>query len=227
VERSHDEFHKRVLAEALSEQFGLALLAGEADEAERAVREGLDAQFGEADVYDLVVKPAMHRIGQLWRAGEISVAHEHLATQITTRVLVLVHELAGMPEARAGQRAMLAAVEGELHVMALDMAAKLLESAGYEVLFLGPDVPTHALPAVVEDYAPDLFLLTASMAEAGERLPQAVEAIAAAGTGDIGVIAGGAGVRGNLMSGPRLTVEPTVSRVVEAADSLTRRADLN
>ena len=99
--------------------------------------------LGEAMLYDLVVGPAMHRIGRLWASGEIGVGHEHLATQIATRVLVLAHEAIGMAADRGEHRAMLAAVEGEQHVVALDMAAKLLESAGYEVLTLGADVPTE------------------------------------------------------------------------------------
>ena len=82
------------MAESLSEQFGLALVAGDADAAEQIAREALDLSLGEAMLYDLVVGPAMHRIGRLWAAGEIGVGHEHLATQIATRVLVLAHEAA-------------------------------------------------------------------------------------------------------------------------------------
>ena len=134
VERARDEFRKRLMAESLSDRFGVALLAGDRGAAEEVALEALDLTLGEAMLYDLVVRPAMHRIGRLWAAGEISVAHEHLATHIATRVLILVHEHARLPAQRAGRRAMLAAVEGEQHVMALDMAAKLLESAGYEVL---------------------------------------------------------------------------------------------
>ena len=136
-----------MLAESLSDQFGLALLAGDSGAAEEVAREALELTLGEAMLYDLVVGPAMHRIGQLWAAGEIGVGHEHLATQIATQVLALAHEVAGLAARRAEHRVMLAAVEGEQHVIALDMAAKLLESAGYEVLTLGADVPTHALPA--------------------------------------------------------------------------------
>jgi len=152
VERGRNEFRRRVLAESLSERFGVALLAGDSHTAEGVAREALEV-LGEARLYDLVVGPAMHRIGQLWAAGEIGVAHEHLATQITTRVLVLAHELAGLPAQRAQHTAIFATVEGEQHVLALDMAAKLLESSGYKVLMLGADLPTSALRAIVSDYS--------------------------------------------------------------------------
>jgi methanogenic corrinoid protein MtbC1 len=226
LEGRHDEFHKRVLAESLSEQFGLALVAGDAQTAEEIAREALDMSLSEAMLYELVVGPAMHRIGRLWAAGEIGVAHEHLATQIATRVLVLAHEAAGVEAHRAEQRAMLAAVEGEQHVVAIDMGAKLLESAGYEVLTLGGDVPTSDLPAVIADHSPTVFALSATMPNAGERVPAAVDAITEADP-QIGLILGGTSVPPVLLPDPRVIVEPSIAGIVEAADRLVRRAGLN
>lgn len=44
---------------------------------------------------------------------------------------------------------MLAAPAGELHVVALRMAAHLLREGGYDVVMLGPDVPAVALGSSV------------------------------------------------------------------------------
>ena len=225
LERSHDDFHKRLLAESLSEQFGLALITGDPHEAERVAREALDLTLGEANLFDLVVAPAMHRIGRLWAAGEIGVGHEHLATQIATRVLVLAHDVTAVAADRPGQLAMLAGAEGEHHVMALEMAGKLLESAGYEVLSLGADVPTSALPDVIADLGPALVGMSATMPEAGERLPAAIDAISE--VADVGFILGGAAVPRALGARPGVVVEGSVAAVVEAADALVRRAGLN
>ena len=226
VERGRDEFRKRLLAESISDRFGVALLAGDSKAAEQVAQEALELTLSQAMLYDLVVGPAMHRIGQLWAAGEIGVAHEHLATQIATQVLALAHDVARLPAHRGEHRAMLAAVEGEQHVLALDMAAKLLESAGYEVLVLGADVPTNALQAIVSDHRPGLFALTATMPEAGERVPAAVDAVIGA-RADIGLILGGASVPASLALSPRVVVERSVAGIVEAADGLVRRARLN
>jgi methanogenic corrinoid protein MtbC1 len=226
VERGHDEFRKRVLAASLSDRFGAALIAGDARAAEQVAQEAIDLNLSEALLYDLVVGPAMHRIGNLWAAGEIGVAHEHLATQIATRVLVLAHELAGLPERRAEHRAMLAAVEGERHVVALDMAAKLLESAGYEVLTLGADVPTRDLPTIVCDHRPALVAFSATMPEAGKRVAAAIDAVIHA-RAEVGLILGGAGIPEDLILGPQVILRPSVTGVVDAADALMRRAGFN
>ena len=158
--------------------------------------------------------------------GKIGVGHEHLATQIATKVLVLAHEAVRGAARRPAYRAMLAAPEGEQHVVALDMAAKLLESAGYEVLTLGADVPTSDLPNVVADHRPALFVLSVTMPEAGERVPQAVETIMKADPA-LGVILGGVSVPQVVMPDPRVAVEGNVAGVVETADRLVRRAALN
>jgi methanogenic corrinoid protein MtbC1 len=141
-------------------------------------------------------------------------------------VLVLSHEAAGIVAHRRETRAMLAAVEGEQHVVALDMGAKLLESAGYEVLTLGPDVPIGDLAGVITDHSPALVALTATMPETGERVPAAIDAITEADAG-IGLILGGTSVPPALLPDPRVIVETSVAGIVDAADRLVRRAGLN
>ena len=103
---------------------------------------------------------------------------------------------------------------------------KLLEAAGYEVVSLGADVPTNALAGIVADHDPTVVALTATMPEAGERVPAAVEAVSAVGE-HIGLILGGASVPPRLMHSPQVVVERSIAGVVEAADGLVRRARLN
>ena len=201
-------------------------MTGDSRAAEQIARDALDLTLGEAMLYDLVVGPALHRIGELWATGEIGVGHEHLATQIATRVLALAHDAAMLTARRAEHRAILAAVEGEHHVVALDMAAKLLESAGYEVFTLGADVPTDALPAVVREFKPTLFALSATMPQTAEQVPGAVEAITVTDPG-VGLILGGTSVPRSLVIGPRVILEPSVAGIVDAADGLIRGAALN
>ena len=70
---------------------------------------------------------------------------------------------------------MLAAVETEQHVMGLEMAANLLDDAGFDVRMLGPDLPIETLRDLVERYEPAVFGFTVTMEEAAELLPLAIE----------------------------------------------------
>ena len=82
---------------------------------------------GEIDVE--LIAPALWRVGELWEQGEINVADEHPATEITVRVLVLQREaLRDDAAARAGGSCRRA--RGRAHVVGLRMAADLLPAAG-------------------------------------------------------------------------------------------------
>jgi len=134
-----------------------------------------------AVLYQRVIAPAMHELGLLWEEGAITTADEHLATGVTHRVLAALRppELLeqGLERHSGRPRALLAAVQGEQHALGLRMAADLLEDGGYEVAYLGADVPTTALLQAIHTLTPDLLGLSATMPEAGQRLEDTVEAV--------------------------------------------------
>jgi methanogenic corrinoid protein MtbC1 len=109
--------------------------------AESTIRDALDADLTSAEVHEELIAPALWLIGELWERGEISVADEHAATEISLRVLALEREAQRVARARGGHRVMLATPPGELHVVALRMVDSLLAAAGYNVdrtPFVGP-----------------------------------------------------------------------------------------
>jgi methanogenic corrinoid protein MtbC1 len=136
-----------------------------------------------AVLYQRVIAPAMHELGRLWEEGAITTADEHLATGVTHRVLAALRPpelLEQKLERRPGRpRALLAAVQGEQHALGLRMAADLLEDDGYEVAYLGADVPTVALLQAIHALSPDLLGLSATMPESRQRLEDVIEAVRA------------------------------------------------
>lgn len=171
-------------------------------------------------LYQQVITPAMHEIGRLWEAGALTVADEHLATALTHRVLAALRPPLQL-EAHAGEagesgRAMLATVEGEQHALGLRMAADVLEDAGFEVIYLGADVPTEALLQAVKSLSPDLLALSATMPELAPRLEE-VSAEVRRLHPDVSLIVGGqaatpGGDRGKLIDDletiPKVLVGP-------------------
>jgi MerR family transcriptional regulator, light-induced transcriptional regulator len=132
-------------------------------------------------LYQRVIAPAMHELGRLWEVGAITVADEHLATGLTHRVLAAIRppELIeqGFDSSSNRPCALLAAVQGEQHALGLRMVADLLEDCGYQVAYLGADVPTEALLQAVRTLSPTLVGLTATMPESTHRLEGAVGAL--------------------------------------------------
>ena len=120
---------------------------------------------------------------------------EHVATEIVLRLLVLLREIETLPEQRWNASVLLAALEGERHVVGLTMAADLLEDAGFRVLFAGGDLPLSAFASLLDHHVPDLVAFSATMPSNVITLDPAVRLAHEAGVK--GAIAGGAAVRGS------------------------------
>jgi MerR family transcriptional regulator, light-induced transcriptional regulator len=109
-----------------------------------------------------VVQAAQLEIGRLWQENRISIAHEHMATAVSQRALVFLYERA-TPAPRTGKRIVMACVEGEQHELPARMLADHLELAGYDVAYLGANVPTDSLLAVVRGAPVDVVALSVTM----------------------------------------------------------------
>ena len=190
------------------------------------MRDAIDLDLTESEISESIITPAMHRVGYLWERGEISVADEHLATQITLRVMALEREAFRSARARLDHRVALAAVEGEEHVVGLQMAANLLLHAGYDIAYYGPDLPTGVLETVIGGKRPHVLCLSATMPIAGPSMTAAVEEVHGLDPALV-VVVGGNGVPPGMRAQPWLAVERGVTDVVQTVDSLLHRPDLN
>ncbi len=128
------------LAADLQEAYGLAILARDAATAEAAVREAIAVGLSEAEIDDQVIRPALVLVGDLWEQGLITIADEQAATAISLRVLALQREAFRVARQRAEHRVLLAAAQGERHMVGLEMAASVIMHAGYDVRFRGADL---------------------------------------------------------------------------------------
>lgn len=174
----------------LSRLYLEALRAADASGAYRVASGALRQGMTTPELYQRVIAPAMHRIGELWERGALTVADEHLATALTNRILAALRPPRGEAAEPRTARALLAAVEGEQHALGLRMAADLLEDAGYDAIYLGADVPTGALMQAVESFSPDLVAMTATMETLAPRL-EAVAAELRRTHPDLGLLVGG------------------------------------
>lgn len=166
--------------ERLSRLYLEALRAGDGPGAYRialrAFGEGMDVP----GLYQRVVAPAMHRVGDLWEAGALTVADEHRATELTNRVLAALRPAPGEAEDGSGAgrgRALLATVAGERHALGLRMAADIIEDNGFETIYLGADVPSDTLLRAVSVTGPDLVVLAATMPELAPELEEVADAV--------------------------------------------------
>ena len=203
-----------------------AVLAGDETAAQLAVRAAIHLGLTPGQIDVELIAPALWLVGELWERGEITVADEHLATEISVRVLVLQRELARAELRRPGRRVLLAALQGERHVVGLRMAADLLAAAGYDTRFLGADVPVGALGEAAERHGPEVVCLTLTMPETEPVLWRTVDRLASARP-TASVLVGGRGLAEDFPERPRVAACRVVSDVVGAVDALVQQARLN
>jgi len=161
----------------LKREFGAAIQGGSLAGAKLVVQNAVTDGVPGAAIYAQVLSPALCDIGELWEQNKISIADEHLATAITSRVMSLVGESLVTESPGTKERLLITGVEGEQHVMGLRMIVDVLEGAGYDVLFLGADTPLDSLLASVTRHQPHLVGLGATGPGSDERLTGAVTAL--------------------------------------------------
>jgi methanogenic corrinoid protein MtbC1 len=153
--------------------FVAALDARDPHGARALVEEAVACGVPAADVYEDVLAPVLHEIGHRWAVDEISVAHEHFVTGVVQGVVSLI-AAQGKRAPTGGRLAVAACTPGELHGIALQMVADLLERDGWEVIALGPSTPAEDVAALARDECADLVVLSTSTAG---RLPGLAETL--------------------------------------------------
>ncbi len=124
----------------------------------------IDAGGSLVDFEGRVIQPSLYSIGEKWQVGEVTVAQEHMASAIVQAVMT-AGLLRSPPPVLIGKRVLLACVAGNHHAIGLRMVCDAFQLAGWDVQYLGADVPTESLLDQVAKWKPDLLALSASFAQ--------------------------------------------------------------
>jgi DNA-binding transcriptional MerR regulator len=126
---------------------------------EQAANTALDRLFAAYTVETVLQKviiPYLHRLGERWEAGEVSVAQEHFASNLLRgRLLGLAQ---GWGQGR-GPAAILACVPGEHHELGQLAFGVALRRRGWRITYLGTDSPIGAVADIARSLAPAVVVL--------------------------------------------------------------------
>ena len=90
-----------------------------------------------------ICAPFMHHLGSLWETGDLSTASEHLATVVLKQRLLSM--LQTTAPALSAPVLLCACAAGEWHELGLLTFAYTMQQAGWQICYLGPDLPVQAL----------------------------------------------------------------------------------
>jgi methanogenic corrinoid protein MtbC1/DNA-binding XRE family transcriptional regulator len=139
-----------------------AVLSGSSEEASRVIDQGLAGGVIPSKIYLEVLMPIQIELGAKWHRGEISIPQEHIATQITLRQMARLKSLL-KTRLRLGLKAVVSSVEGDQHFIGAQAVADFLSVDGWEVDFLGADVPTDHLVPYTKARQADLVCVSVSL----------------------------------------------------------------
>ncbi|HZW28705.1 MAG TPA: cobalamin-dependent protein [Trueperaceae bacterium] len=146
----------------LARELASELIALDADGAERVLAEAV-ALYPVDVVLLEVVRAALVRVGDMWHAGEVSVATEHFASNVVQARLRAL--LAMLPDREGGPSVVVACAPGEQHEMGALVLAVLLRRAGFRVYYLGANTPVADLAELARERGVDAVLLSVTTRE--------------------------------------------------------------
>ncbi len=119
-----------------------------------------------------VLQQGLTDIGKGWYEGTVSVQQEHFASALALRQLEAL--LVAMPAPTRNGRILVACPPTELHTFAPLIISLMLRRQGWDVVYLGANVPLDRLEASVAQIKPLLVLLAAqTLTSAAHMLPLA------------------------------------------------------
>lgn len=164
--------------DSLRARYKEALLNGQARTSDAVLDEGVNRGIHVVTLYQEVMGPALERIGQLWRQGNYGIADEHLATQIALGQMARLRREV-RPRAARGLTAVITSVEGNHHSIGARMVADVLVFDGWDVDFLGSDMPASNLVDFVERHEHHLVALSVTLSSHLDAAHKAVAALTA------------------------------------------------
>ncbi len=148
-------------AATVAEDLRVALDRFEDAAAHAAIDRALASLTTDAVLTELVL-PYLAELGARWERGQVSVAHEHFASNLLRGRLL---GLARGWDRGAGPRAVLAAAPGELHDLPLIAFGLALRARGWRVTYLGADTPLATAADAVRELRPQLLAVSATVPE--------------------------------------------------------------
>jgi len=137
--------------------------------AKKAAQDALDAGVSPQKIVTGGIGEGMNIVGQKFEKSEYFLSELIVAGEVAKEVTQLLQpHLKGTQLKKLG-KVVIGTVRGDLHDIGKNIVAMMLETAGFEVIDLGSDVPAEKFVDAVKKHNPDIVgmsaLLTVTMTE--------------------------------------------------------------
>ena len=157
-----------------------------------AVQEALDAGAAPEEVLNAMIG-AMDVVGEKFKNGEIFVPEMLIAAKAMKKGVEILKPLMATGAAGALGKVVIGTVAGDLHDIGKNLVAMMIESAGFEVIDLGVDVPVEKFVEAAKEEGVKIMACSALLTTTMPALEATVAALNAMDTrSSFKVMVGGA-----------------------------------
>jgi len=124
---------------------------------------GFHEQFGRHGALDFICDfavPLLERIGNGWETGELSITHEHFASECL--VSFLNEKWRQMNVRKTGPMVLITTLPGEGYSLGILMCAVITSTTDSKIMYLGVDNPIDEIVDASEKYNPELIAMSIS-----------------------------------------------------------------
>jgi len=149
--------------------------------------------FDTIDFFDKIFHPVMTKVGRDWEHDKISVATEHVASNIAQTLVKNV--LSQVKRMRNKKKILICVPMGEEHHLGCDVLETYLSMKGFKVYNIGTATPTESILSFIDNNKPDVIILSITIKDnllAGQRLVRKISKE----YDDIPILIGGLAVQG-------------------------------
>jgi methanogenic corrinoid protein MtbC1 len=158
----------------LRQQWVDACLAYDEQRAEQLLNQAFALYSPETVAVELLQR-AVAEIGEGWYRGNVTVQQEHFCSSLAVRRLEAL-VMAAPPPIRQG-RILAACPPGEHHIIGLLLVTFLLRRRGWELVYLGANVPTEQLETSVAVVKPQLVIMAAQLLHTAATLKEGAQVL--------------------------------------------------
>lgn len=145
--------------------------------------------LGQHGLVEQVVAPVAEAIGDLWRDGTITAAHEHFASAAIRVFLGHASRPFALPA--NAPHLVVATPAGQLHELGAVMVAATATDLGWRVTYLGTSLPAAEIAGAATQHHARAVALSIVYPDDDEQLPEELQKLRRYLPGDIKIIVGG------------------------------------
>ena len=133
--------------------------------------------FSSSDFFDRILRPVMYDIGEDWANGKISIATEHVASNIAQTLVKIIMERVTSSKAKK-KKILICVPVGEEHHLGCDVLETYLSIKGFKIYNMGTSIPTESILSFIENNRPNVIFVSITIEDnlaAGQRLVKKIK----------------------------------------------------